>query len=385
MKNQFYSTFTKLFLGVLILSTISCSDDEDCCTGPVLEVPSTYVFERDGQSTVSFSGQTDRLNMLSEIKSEVQNGDNGEAVSEQVLLNMFANVNDPFADSDLNASSKQLESKTFIADVDFYKQLFSEVGTISASVSETQVTAEAGVSGLIQRGTSGNFILVNEKGHEFTQFIEKGLIGSVFYNQIYNVYLSGERTGDDVENVALVEGENYTDLEHHWDEAFGYWGVPVDFPSELSDADNRFWANYSYGREALLGTATALKNAYLTGRTAIVNNDFSTKNEQRAVLFAQHELVAAATAIHYINDTVEDLNSGDQGNALHHLSEAYMFVRALKLSPNKLISDNEISEILDQNFGTEGDFWTITIEGLNSAKALLASTYPTLESVADDL
>ncbi len=371
-----------LLLSTTLLILISCSDD-DINVG--IEVPSNYEFLRDGATSVSYSGQTDRINMLSEIKTEVKKGDAGEIVSEQALLDMFANENNAFSDEDLNVSTKQLESKTFIADVSLYKELFATAATVSANFVENGTEASSGVAGRIQRGTSGSFILVNEKGQEFTQFIEKGLMGSVFFNQIFNVYLTDDRTGDDVDNTTIVEGANYTAMEHHWDEAFGYWGVPVDFPSELTSTDNRFWANYSYGREALLGTVTDLKNAYLRGRTAIVNNDFTTKNEQRTELYRLHEIVAASTAIHYINDTVEDLNGGDQGNALHHLSEAYVFVRAIKFSPNKALTDAQLEDILDSNFGADGDFWTVTMEGLQTAKETLVTTYPVLADVADQL
>lgn len=371
-----------LLISTAFLLFVSCSDD-DVQVG--IEIPATYEFLRNGASSVSFSGQTDRINMLSELKTEVKKGDAGELVSEQTLLDMFANENSAFSNEDLNTSTKQLESKTFLSDVSFYKDLFAAVASASADFVENETVASQGVTGRIERGTSGSFILVNEKGQEFTQFIEKGLIGSVFFNQIFNVYLTDERTGDDVDNTTIEEGENYTAMEHHWDEAFGYWGVPVDFPVELSSEDNRFWANYSYGREALLGTATDLKNAYLAGRTAIVNNDFGVKNEQRTVLYQLHELVAASTTIHYINDTVNDLNGGDQGNALHHLSEAYTFVRAIKFSPNKVLTDAQLEEILHTNFGTNGDFWTVSLEGLQTAKQTLVDAYPVLANVADEL
>jgi hypothetical protein len=49
---------------------------------------------------------------------------------------------------------------------------------------------------------------VDANGREFTQLIEKGIMGSVFYNQIYNTYFSEARTGDDVENTVLRDGKN---------------------------------------------------------------------------------------------------------------------------------------------------------------------------------
>lgn len=373
----------KLLLSLLIVGTLfSCGDDDDA--QPALEVPETYEFTRDGQSTVSYQGQTDRLDMLSEMKAYLSTGDAGEELSSQKLLDMYANKNNAFTNANLNASTKQLEDKTFGPDVDWFKGLFAAAETASKS----GATASQGVAGSIERGTgTGKFILVNEKGQEFTQLVEKGLMGAVFYNQIYNTYLTDAKTGDDVDNTNLVTDKNYTEMEHHWDEAFGYWGVPVDFPNGdpvLPAENKRFWANYTNGRDELLGTNALLMNAYLTGRAAIVAKQYNIKNEQKEIIYEGHELVAAATAVHYINEALDYFGS-DQGNFLHVMSEGYAFVNALKYSPSKKITDDQIDEILNTDFGTDGDFWTVTLAGLQNAKATLVSVYPELEPVKDQL
>lgn len=375
-------TFYALVLGASFIFT-SCDDDDE--TTPQLEIPSTYEFTRDGETTVSYSGQTNRLDMLSEMKSYIGNAHSGEAIDDQVLLNMYANENEPFSNADLNTSGKQLEGKTFTTDIGFFKALMTDAADASADYAANQTIATQGMSGLIERGTSGNFILVSDQGWEYQQIIEKGLMGAVFLNQIYNVYLTDDRTGDGVENVALSEGKNYTAMEHHWDEAFGYWGSPIDFPAELSDADDRFWAKYTYSREELLGTATALKDAFLAGRTAIVNNNSSAREDAKVLIYKNLELAAAGTTVHYINDAIDDINDGDQGNLLHHLSEAYAFALALKYSPRKEISSANIDLILNSHFGTDGDFWTVSVESLNSAKQILMDTYSAIEPVADQL
>ena len=368
-----------LAASALVILLTACNEKED--PAPGISVPSTYSFTRNDESTVSFSGQTDRLNMLSEIKAYLGNGDAGQALEAAKLNNMFSNENDAFANSDLNASSKQLEDKTFLADVTFYKDLFEAAEAASEAVVANGAMASEGVAGRIQRG-NGNYVLVNEKGWEFTQLIEKGLMGSVFLHQIYNTYLTEDRIGPSVDNENLVDGANYTAKEHHFDEAFGYWGVPVDFPSELSSENNRFWANYSYGRESLVGSVTNLKNAFLAGRTAIVNNDEETLEAQVAIIYEEFEIVAAATAIHYINSALTDDNEGD---FLHHVSEAYAFVRALKFSEKRAISDAHLSTILNSNFGTGGDFWTIGDGDLAEAKSTLASVYPRLSDIQNEL
>lgn len=377
----------KAALVALTINLISCSDDDN--DDPIsYEIPSTYEFTRDGASSVSYSGQTDRLNMLSEMKAYTNQGDAGEEIDADVLLNMFANENAPFTDADLNASTKQIEDKTFVADVQFYKDLFEAAETVSIEVSTNGTAADDGIAGKIERGTSGNFINVDEKGWEFTQFVEKGLMGALIFNQIFNSYLTDAKIGADVDNVTIEEGNNYTTLEHHWDEAFGYWGVPVDFPNGdpvLSDEDSRLWATYTNGRDALLGVSAPLMTAYITGRAAITANDHDTKDAQVNIIYSLHELVTAATAVHYINDAIEDLNSNDTGNLFHHLSEAYNFVNAIKYSPYATLTSDQITTILDENFGTDGDFWTVTADGLNTAKSTLSSAYPELSDVIDDL
>ena len=375
-----------VIISISILSLPACSDEDG---EPKIGVPTTYEFTREGQSTVSYQGQTDRLNMLSEIKAYLRKGDAGEQLDAGVLLNMYANENNPFADPALNSSTKQLKDKTFVGKDLFFENLFAAADAASSDVVANNSVATAGVSGRIERGDgTGNFILVNEKGWEFTQFVEKGLMGAVIYNQIFNTYMSDAKVGDDVENTALVDGKNYTPMEHYWDEAFGYWGVPVDFPQGdpvLEPAEDRFWAAYTFDRDVFLNVNQTLMNAYLTGRTAIVNKDYALKNEQREEIYYQHELVAAATAVHYINDAIDYLVQEDQGNFFHSLSEAYAFVDAIFYSPKKQLSAAQIDTILNENFGTDGDFWTVTIEGLQNAKATISSTYPEIKNIADQL
>ena len=246
------------------------------------------------------------------------------------------------------------------------------------------VTASAGKAGLLTR-TSGATILVNEKGHEFTQFIEKGLMGSVIYYQILSTYMSDDRVGDAVNNTDPVEGNNYTAMEHHWDEAFGYLGVPVDFasnwPSERND-EAIFWGNYIRGRDALMGSSTILMDAFKTGRAAIVENDYTIKNDERQVIYRVLEKVCAATAIHYINSALAA--GGSDGEFMHVLSEAYMFIRALQFSPNQTLNDLEILGLLQDISDNNFNFWNATVSGLNSAKDLLSSTFA-LDSIKDDL
>lgn len=377
-----------LALAAFSLLLIFSSCNEGAEEQVAYDVPDAYLFSRNDMSSVSTQGQKDRLNMLSEIKSYLQTGDAGEELDADLLLKMFANEDSPFESADLNASTKQIENKTATGDVAFYKELFEEAETVSREVKTNGTTAVKGTAGQIERKAKESNINVNAKGWEFTQMIEKGLMGALIYNQIYNSYLTVEKVGNDVENTLIEEGKNYTPMEHHWDEAFGYFGVPINFPNgepALSGNNDRFWAEYTLGRDEDLNIAKPLMTAYITGRAAIVAKDYETKNAQIFKIRDFHEIVAAATAVHYINAAIKNIDSPDQGSLFHHMSEAYGFVNAIKYNPTKNLTSAEINTILNTHFGTNADFWTVTKQGLQAAKTLFASTYPELSSRIDTL
>ncbi|HEY8512547.1 MAG TPA: DUF4856 domain-containing protein [Cyclobacteriaceae bacterium] len=370
--------FPCLFLSALIV--LSCNDDDD--SGPALQVPDTYEFTRNGQSSVYYGGQTDRLNQTSEIKAYFQKGDKKEIVLDaETLLAMYENAG---GDGDGNfsfTSDRQLKDKTFPADVAFFEDLFIDAENASVA----GLSAANGTAGYITR-KNGSTMLVDANGHEFTQTFEKGIMGSVFLHQIFNVYMTDSRVGDEVENTELDGANNYTPMEHHWDEAFGYWGVPVDFPNNTQNL--RFFANYSNGRDPLIGSNKMLMDAFLTGRAAIVAKNYPVKNEQREIIYKGFELVTAATAIHYLNTAKELLGEGESsfGEALHALSEGYMFIRALRISPKKRISDATINEILETHIGE--NFWELPetdLSGLDEAIDLLVDAFPELANVKDAL
>src|SRR5690606_33248141 len=158
--------FPCLFLSALIV--LSCNDDDD--SGPALQVPDTYEFTRNGQSSVSYGGQTDRRNQTSEIKAYFQKGDKKEIVLDaETLLAMYENAG---GDGDGNfsfTSDRQLKDKTFPADVAFFEDLFIDAENASVA----GLSAANGTAGYITR-KNGSTMLVDANGHEFTQTFANG-------------------------------------------------------------------------------------------------------------------------------------------------------------------------------------------------------------------
>ena len=102
-------------------------------------------------------------------------------------------------------------------------------------------------------------------------------------------------------------------------------------------------------------------------------------------IYSEFEIVTVATAIHYLNDAKENLSDGDIGNLFHHLSETYMFLRALRVHPRAQLSQTELSALLENGLGQAGDFWTVDITTLESTRQTLIATYPQLADIADQL
>ncbi len=339
----------------------SCTYDDDGYT-----VPATYNFEN-----VSYSGQTDRLDMMAEMTTYMKTGNTmGTTLDAQKLKDMFANTNSQFSDPDLNSSTKQLKDKCFSLDQDMFEEYIDSI----AASSQSTVAGSNGVAGVVSNGTKSYLCAAN--GFEYTQLIEKGLMGAVFYYQIAEVYTRDEKIGNAVDNETITTGEG-TDMEHHWDEAFGYFGVPIDFPTNTTGI--RFYGNYSNGRDALLGTNSLIMDAFLEGRTAISNKDYTQRDASAEEVRVNLEKVIAATAIHYLN--AGKANISDDALRNHELSEAIAFVGALKYNTDALISSTEIQSVLDH---IGDNLYEVTATDLDNARNELSTIY-SLDSVKDAL
>lgn len=324
MKYISFKPFKAVTLAVFVaLSVTSCNQNEEAVE---LEVPSTYEFTRDGSSTVNYSGQTERLDMMAQITTylKTSNTVGATALDANTLKDMFRNENAPFSQT----YGKNLASKCFATDTTFFLQLLEDAATASLATG----TASNGTAGVLVQGSSDPTVgyRVDENGIELTQVIEKGLMGAVFYYQAMEVYLSGERMST-VGNSDLAEGENYTNMEHYFDEAFGYFGAPVDFPSTATLEDARFWAKYCNTRNEKLysGINNEITTAFRTARAAISAKEYEARDEAIQTIMQKWSIVIAASAVDYLNQALS--TSGTAEYKRHHvMSEAIGFMLALK-------------------------------------------------------
>jgi len=378
-----YKTVSSLVLASTILITVGCSKDEEVIpvavtpaasvTTPAYTVPTTYAFvDAANVTTVNFNGQQQRLEMLTEMVTVMKTGNTvGMTVSSSTLKDMYKNgngytwIDDNIPLLGMTGSSKQLKSKTALGDAGVQDLFDSYIDSLSSlSVGSTSNSTETyGVSGVWTNGTK-NYLMA-ENGYEYTQLIEKGLMCAVFMNQITSNYLQAVDSDD---NTTLLSGKNYTEMQHHWDEAYGYFTSEFDYPLNGTD---RFWGKYANGRENILQSSTKLATAFRTGRAAIDNSDYTTRDAQITIILNEMEKVCAGTAIHYLIEARNNIADATLKN--HQLSEAMAFVEGLKYSQKT--TDGTGISLADINIalGYFSNFETVSIAQLNNAIDLIAT------------
>ncbi len=357
------STFKLRTFALAVAASVtfaSCSDDKD--KDPSYNVPQTYNFEN-----VNYSGQTTRMDMLTALDTYIKTGTEGKGLSAQNMKNMYANVNSPFANSDLNTSGKQLKNKTILTAQAEFESYFDAVAAASNAVSTVAgLPAQDGRAGLLTT-TEGKKYLVDANGVEYGQVISKGLMGAVFYYQAVDHYLTEEQIGAGVDNKMVTAGEG-TAMQHHWDEAFGYFGAPKDFPTNLNGL--QFWANYSNKVNAVLGSNKAMMDAFLKGRAAINANDTKGKEEAIATLRTEWERLVVASAIHELN--AAKTNIADQAKKSHYLSEARGFVMGLKFKSDRKLTNAQYDNVMAK---IGANYYNTTAADINAAIDILSEAY----------
>ena len=408
----------KLSLAVFLSITImSCSSDDDNSISPVVPIitaPATYSFSRDLENTVSYTGQTTRIEMASQTASAIK-----DPLKTQAELDaMFSHIEgaNDFEDSEdlteleLNSSSKNVKSKT-AASVDYFSSNTTVSNALKADfdgyIGEQvqQVfpnwgnVASAGNSGQLQENGGGSTRYINGKGLEYNQAFAKGLIGALITDQILNNYLSPSvlDAGDNIvnnDNDVLDEGKDYTTMEHKWDEAFGYlYGAEVDPQNNepvlgVDDFLNKYLAKVE-GDPSFAGIAGDIYDAFKLGRAAIVGKNYTLRDEQVSILREKISLIIAVRSVYYLQAGKRYLEENNPAKAFHNLSEGYGFIFSLQFTriPNTnspYFDKPQVDGFIDQLMAGNG-FWDLTSETLDQMSEQIAAEFGfTVEAAADD-
>ncbi len=384
-----------LILTITSLFFMSCDSDKDPIVDPEpTEAPADYSFLRNGATTVFYSGQSTRIAMGQEFVSALKDETKTE-LQLDAMFNHQAGGTD-FSDASLNASSKNIRSKT-AASTDLFSANTTDATAIknqfdawiAEQVSDVfpnwSADASAGSAGKIQEAGGGSTRYVNGKGIEINQAINKGLIGGLMADQMLNNYL-GSAVLDAGTNVAdndagiLVDGKNYTTMEHKWDEGFGYLYGADDQENPTLGADsflNKYLARVE-GDTDFQGIAATIYDAFKLGRAAIVNKDYLTRDAQVAIIRENVSKIIAIRAIYYLQQGKANLGT-DWGSAFHDLSEGFGFVYSLQFTrkpgtSSAYFSTSEVNGFISTLTSGNG-LWDITADQLDTMSDTIAARF----------
>ncbi len=340
----------KLILSLFVVGSFfqSCSNDDDNGSGEEKVVaPATYNFTRNGESSVSFGGQTTRIEMGQEFIDALKDTSKSEADLDGIFAHQEGNAD--FSDADLNASTKSIRSKT-AASADYFSANTTDANAIKAEfdswikaqVDEVfpnwGVDAVAGTAGKIQEAGGGSTRYVNGKGLELNQAINKGLIGALMADQMLNNYLStavldaGTNVADN-DAGTVADGKTYTNMEHKWDEAFGYLYGTDSATLPVLGADsflNKYLKRVEDDTD-FAGIANEVYNAFKLGRAAIVAGDYDLRDQQAEIIREKISEVIGIRAVYYLQQGKANLGT-DTGSVFHDLSEGFGFVYSLQFT-----------------------------------------------------
>ncbi|HXO77826.1 MAG TPA: DUF4856 domain-containing protein [Puia sp.] len=325
-----------LSLSSLIIVAASCKKDNSPSV-PVYTVPTTYNF-----TNFNDTNTLKILAMADQIAAKINTANAaGVAVSAQQLKDMFNNVNGYFVDSafKLNASGLKLASYCSSAAAQDLSSYFDSVGLYSQST-------VAGSNGVAGRSTSSvtatKKLLLSPGGLWYYQVVRK-TFNDITAAAITAMYMK-DSVANSVDNTTVIPGKG-TAMEHNWDEAFGFFAVPVDFPTNKTGL--RYFGSYSNQVDPGLGSNATIMNAFLKGRAAISAKDLSTKTAQANILVTAFEQVTAASIVQEMKETDANIDAGDAVSAYGTMSETLGFIRGLKYyTYNRKITDAQITQLL---------------------------------------
>lgn len=395
-----------LMMAMISLILFSCSDDEN--PSPGVNAPDTYTFERNGSSTVAFNGQTNRIMMAEELVDAMLEF----SITKERLLEMYRNETasgddaSPFGNADLNAAPQSIKSKV-AASADYFAANTSESSQIkadfefwiNAQVEEVfpnqNTVASPGTAGQLADGSATRY--VNASGLVLNQVVSKSLIGALMADQMLNNYLSaavldaGTKRQDNG-NGLLEDGENYTTMEHNWDEGYGYlYGTSTDKenPNTTIGEDDSFLNDYTgtvNNDNDFIGIADDIFNAFKLGRAAIVAISYDVRDEQAKIIRDRISKVIAIRAVAYLQQAKVALpndrnNTTAYGTAFQLLSEGYGFVYSLRFtrmpdSDQPYFTKAEVDSLLSDLLGDgPNGFWDVKGSTLDSISETIAAKF----------
>lgn len=372
------STILSISLLLFIFTWNGCKKDQpnpdDNGDDNKYKIPSTYNFQN-----TSYPGQTVRLLLLRDLEEKIESIEKGKNVTAAELKAIFENSNSLHSGI---ATGKNLKDK-FLASSYNQGKRQEKLDSLYAWFDQLEQLSSKGDS------------YIRADGVDLSQMVPKTIMGYVFYDQAINKYL--ESVNSDL-NKDPQKGRG-TDMEHHFDEAFGYFGAARDY-NTYSDAEIKSSGEkdsdgngkidpeseqcFYYARTAAkrdVGTSSlsgddqtdytkTLFDAWLNGRASISNKDYATRDKAITTIRKNWDNIIAATVIHYLNEVIDEINNGK--DISEHWAEAKGYSSMIPVSQYKKLSDGDINMLNTYLGQVPGD---AKVDNLKKAKDLIRKAY----------
>ncbi len=170
-----------------------------------------------------------------------------------------------------------------------------------------------------------NIAFADSKGLVVAEVFRYGLMGAIYLDQLFNVHtaeatLESQELRGNHENLLLLQGKNYTALEHHWDLAYGYF---------------TYWSRELQGDgQPLLRDRMQKINASLVqGRLDLFNYDYKALNGKVALVREELSRALAVKAMYLLLgvNTLANLQE-EAPNAFPFISQAVGMIYALQFT-----------------------------------------------------
>ncbi|WP_416396562.1 DUF4856 domain-containing protein [Allohahella sp. A8] len=483
----------KKLLVTVIAATIAglggCSDSSDSSDTPAavdtnpntdflatLAVPATYNFESRfvaGEESAQYSGQVARQVLIADLNTEIGSkleariadgtwtSDTTKADVLAVLNSYFVEGTNAVGDNPILLTTTPPTLQTTYNEISSDKNLIDKLagndsatdhkdwdagafeGWTAASpqalveswfdIIATNTAAQAGGAVRIHPVTGETLkVYHTDDGLDLQQLVQKFLLGAVTFSQGTDDYFDDATEGKGLltDNTVADGDKPYTELQHQYDEGFGYFGAARDYLAytdeeiaakagregfsegyhdtngdNVIDLNGEFnFGNSTNAAKRDLGsqsgtdfTKTAMQ-ALLTGRTiiaragddgdgALTEVEMAVLKEQRDIAVSAWEKAIAATVVHYINDVLTDMdkadaNDGSYSYAAHtkHWAELKGFALGLQFNPRSPLNNGTrfkaVHDLLGERPALPGgaDFAAYR-DALMAARALMQEAY----------
>lgn len=309
-------------------------------------IPDTYIFERDEQSAVDLDATTVRQLLINDLQLKIKAlGQPGASSTTLAELTNYLTLED--------ASIAILTPVG--GDVSPLDSVFSDI-TLQANLSDNwvdlpgyfmvseQVTSWlASIAGWSQTPRLGTpDVYTTAEGLDLSALVPISLMGAVLYAEATDSLLVRV---DTLDNIDFLSGEDFTEIEQAWDQAFGYFGAArayagfgdaelasdgsgsvlpyvedadldglLDYTTEYNHTFARLAGERDQGSQGATDFTQDIFDAWLQGRAAMAIGP----GQEEIIIAARNQIletwehVIGATTVHYLNRTIEHFNNFEE-------------------------------------------------------------------------